>query len=227
MKIRDVMSIDVVTATPATPIPRVVDDLIVHGISGMPVVDAERRVVGVVSEADIVAKEAFGPRHRALGVLGALLRGHSNRWVTKASGLRAGDVMSEPAVTAGPDDDLRRAAARMVTLAVKRLPVVDTSGRLVGIVSRSDVMRLFHRWDPELTLDVQRLLSDPLSVPDDHAAAVEVRDGEVILTGTARCPLDVKLIAAMVLDVPGVLDVRNQLRAREPDPGLPRMDPFV
>lgn len=227
MKVREVMTVDVVTATPETPIPRVVDDLIVHGISGMPVVDAERRVVGVVSEADIVAKEAYGPRHRALGVLGLLLRGHNNRWVTKASGLTAGDVMTEPAITAGPDDDLRRAAARMVTLSVKRLPVVDGSGRLVGIVSRRDVMRLFHRPDAELTLDVQRLLDDPLSVPEDHAVKVEVRDGEVTLTGSARCPLDVTLIEAMVLDLPGVLDVRNEVTAREPDPALPRPNPYI
>jgi CBS domain-containing protein len=227
MKVRDVMTVDVVTATPDTPIPRVVDDLIVHGISGMPVVDAERRVVGVVTEADIVAKEAYGPRHRALGVLGGLLRGHNNRWVTKASGLRAGDVMTEPAVTATPEDDLRRAAARMVTLSVKRLPVVDGSGRLVGIVSRRDVMRLFHRADAELALDVQRLLDDPLSVPDDHAVSVEVYDGEVILTGSARCSLDVKLIETMVLDVPGVLDVRNEMTAREPDPAPPKPNPYI
>lgn len=227
MKVRDVMTIDVVTATPETPLPRVVDDLIVHGTSGMPVVDAERRVVGVVSEADIVAKEAYGPRHRALGVLSALLRGHNNRWVTKASGLKAGDVMTKPAVTAMPDDDLRRAAARMVSLSVKRLPVVDGSGRLVGIVSRRDVMRLFHRSDTELALDVQRLLADPLSVPDDHAVSVEVYDGEVILTGSARCSLDVKLIEAMVLDVPGVLDVRNEMIAREQDPELPKPNPFI
>jgi len=227
MKVRDVMTVDVVTATPESPLPQVVDDLIVHGISGMPVVDAERRVVGVVSEADVVAKEAYGPRHRALGILGPLLRGHQNRWVTKAGGLLAGDVMTEPAITARPDDNLHRAAARMVTLSIKRLPVVDGSGRLVGIVSRRDVMRLFHRSDAEIALAVERLFADPLSVPEDLDAAVKVRNGEVILTGTARCPLDVKLIEDMVLDVPGVLDVRNELVAREPNPAPPNFYPYM
>jgi CBS domain/BON domain len=136
--------------------------------------------------------------------------------------LTAGDVMTEPAVTAEPDDDIRRAAARMVTLSVKRLPVVG-NGRLVGIISRRDVMRLFHRSDGELALDVQRLLDDPLSVPEDHGVDVdvEVRDGEVILTGSAHTSLDVKLIEAMVLDVPGVLGVCNDVIAREPDPRRP------
>lgn len=225
MNVREVMTCDVVTATPDTPLPRVIDDLIVHGISGMPVVDAQRRVLGVVSEADVVAKEAYGPRHRALGVLGALLRGHQNRWTSKASGMTAGDVMTQPPVTAGPDDSVRRAAARMVTLSVKRLPVVDESGRLIGIISRRDVMRLFHRTDGELALEVQRLLTDPLMVPEDHDVRVEVYDGEVVLTGTARCPLDIKLIEAMVLDIPGVLEVTTAVVARESDPAVPTENP--
>jgi CBS-domain-containing membrane protein len=184
----------------------------------MPVVDPEWRVVGVVTEADVVAKEAYGPRHRALGILGPLVRGHQNRWVTKASGLLAGDVMTTPAITARPDDTLHRAAARMVTLSIKRLPVIDDSGRLVGIISRRDVMRLFHRTDPEITLAIEHLFTDQRFTPEDHDAHVEVRNGEVTLTGTARCPLDVILIENVVLEVPGVLDVRNQLVAREPNP---------
>jgi len=227
MKVHDVMTASVVTARPSTTIPRIVDDLIVHGISGLPVVDDERHVVGVVTETDLVAKEAFGPRHRALGILGPLLRRRQNRWVVKANGRRARDVMTTPAITVRPDEDLRRAAARMVTLSLKRLPVVDGSGRLVGIVSQRDVLRLFHQADAEIALAVKRLLGDPLSTPDDHAVTVKVRNGEVTLKGSARCSLDVKLIETMVLDVPGVLDVHNQLTAREPDPVLPRVNPYI
>ena len=221
------MTASVVTARPSTPIPRIIDDLIVHGISGVPVIDDERHVVGVVTETDVVAKEAFGPRHRALGILGPLLRGHKNRWVVKAKGLRARDVMTAPAITVGPDENLRRAAARMVTMSIKRLPVVDGSGCLVGIVSQRDVLRLFHSSDTEIAVAVKRLLNDPLSTPHDHAVTVKVRNGEVTLRGSARCSLDVNLIEAMVLDVPGVLDVRNQLTAREPDPVLVRVDPYI
>jgi nitroimidazol reductase NimA-like FMN-containing flavoprotein (pyridoxamine 5'-phosphate oxidase superfamily) len=109
------------------------------GVSGLPVVD-DGRLVGIVTEADLVAKEAFPQRRRPLELVADMAFRHENRWSKKARGLTAEAIMSRPVRTAGPDDELSAAAARMVIGGVKRLPVVDDQGHLVGIISRHDVL---------------------------------------------------------------------------------------
>src|SRR4051794_31274508 len=145
MRVRDIMSKRVVTATIATSFQELVDLMIRHGVSGIPVIDGDGRPIGIVTEADIIAKEAyrsflFRPPDRSIGH-------QENTWAAKSRGLRAGDLMTVPARTVHPDDLVRMAAARMVAIGVNRFPVVDDSGRLVGIVSRNDVLCIFHRSD--------------------------------------------------------------------------------
>src|SRR5436190_14004202 len=101
MKVADLMSRDVITVSPDTPFKQVVERLIERDISALPVVDHSGRLVGVVTEADLVAKSAYpGRRHRALGLLGAFFEGRNPAWVKRASGQTAGAVMSVGLATA-------------------------------------------------------------------------------------------------------------------------------
>lgn len=218
MKVRDAMTTPVVTARADTPFPDLVGCLLDNEISGVPVVDDEDHVLGIVTEADLVSKKAYGGhRRRALELLADLVSGGETGWVVKGKGRTAVQVMSTPVETVAASDDLRTAARHMLERKVKRLPVVD-DGRLVGMVSRTDLLRSLHRADDELASDVAGMLADPLRAPDDHQVTATVEDGVVILGGSTRQPIDLPLLAAMVWRLPGVVDVRNEATAREGDP---------
>ena len=150
LKVRDVMAREVVTVRPETALKDVAGLLVDQRISGVPVLDADRAVVGVVSEADLLIKEqgADSIRHRRM----ARLFGDSSesrRQLAKLTAVTAGEAMTAPAVTIGPDRRVAEAAALMIARKVNRLPVVD-AGRLVGIVTRADLVRAFVRSDAEL-----------------------------------------------------------------------------
>lgn len=218
MKVRDVMTTPVVTVRPDATFADVVDQLLANDISGVPVVDADGQLVGMVTEADLVSKEAYGyRRRRALGLVADYLRGRDPQWVRKAAGRTATDVMTAAPATASPDDDLAVAARHMLESHHKRLPVIE-DGRVVGIVSRHDLLQPFHRAGAAVLADVERLLGDVLRVPETHEARPSVAAGVVTLDGTAQWPSDVALIEAVVARVPGVVAIDNRLRAREPDP---------
>ncbi|OGP82767.1 MAG: hypothetical protein A2V87_03860 [Deltaproteobacteria bacterium RBG_16_58_17] len=110
-----------------------------HKISGMPVVDNEKRVVGVISEADLLQLVGMKKDHTFKDILQNIL-GEAVRAKTTA-GNRVQDVMTSPALTIGPDEDIKKAALLLDERRIKRLPVVDGEGRLVGIVSRGDIVR--------------------------------------------------------------------------------------
>lgn len=221
MRVRDVMTTPAVTAVPDTPFPDLVDRLLANAVSGLPVVDGAGRPVGIVTEADLVSKEAYGHRRRrALGVLADLLRGRNPDWVAKGAGRTARDVMTAAVVVATPDEDLAAAARRMLEGGHKRLPVVDGEGRVVGIVSRHDVLRSFHRSDAEILADVDRLLGDARRVPETHAVSATVQAGVVSLEGTVQWPSDRALVEAVVARFPGVVAVDDAVEAREEEPRL-------
>lgn len=141
--VRDVMTTDVVTVGLDATYGEMVDHLLAHDISGLPVVDTDGILLGLVTEADLVSREAYGPeRRRPLGLVADYLRGDDPGWLRKASGGTAGEIMTREVTIASPDDELRVAARRMLESGHKRLPVVATDGRLVGIVSRRDVLAL-------------------------------------------------------------------------------------
>jgi CBS domain-containing protein len=139
--VRDVMTTDVVTVGVEATYGEMVDLLLAHDISGLPVVDADDILLGLVTEADLVSREAYGPeRRRPLGLIADYLRDRDPAWVRKASGATAREIMTHVVTTASPDDELRVAARRMLESGYKRLPVVATGGRIVGVVSRRDVL---------------------------------------------------------------------------------------
>jgi CBS domain-containing protein len=141
VKVREVMTTDVVTVGPDATCAEIVDALLSNDISGLPVVDGAGRLLGIVTEADLVSKEAYGPhRRRALGLLADYFRGRDPQWVRKSAGMKAVELMTAAPDKTGPDEDLVETARRMLERHHKRLPVVE-GGRVVGIVARQDLLR--------------------------------------------------------------------------------------
>ncbi|MFE0172884.1 CBS domain-containing protein [Streptomyces sp. NPDC059002] len=173
-------------------------------VSALPVLAGEGRVIGVVSEADLLPKEEFrdsDPSH--FDELRRLLD------LAKAGGVTAGEVMSAPAVTVHPDATLPQAARIMARRHVKRLPVTDVHGLLQGVVSRSDLLKVFLRTDGELAEEVTRTVTAVLF--PDGGVTVAVESGVVTLGGTIRDKSLLPLVVRLTRAVEGVVDVRFDL----------------
>jgi hypothetical protein len=115
--------------------------------------------------------------------------------------------MTSPVQTVPSTDQVSTAAARMVATGVKRLAVIDGTGRLIGIISRSDVLRLFHRTDAELLVDVTRFLEDPVLGLGEVELTATVHDGIVTVAGIGWAQGGARVAAALRHHVPGVVDV--------------------
>jgi CBS domain-containing protein len=226
MLVKDVMTRDVVSVAPDTPYKDVVAALLRADVSCVPVVDDSGRLLGIVTEADLVSKEAYGTRRRrALGLLADVVSARAHRWVTKAIGQVASDVMSANVITCTRRENIRVVARRMLEHRVKRLPVVEDD-ELVGIVSRHDILRTFDRPDDEIADAVAAKLSS-LDMPDDHHVRFSVDSGMVTLSGDVRYAWDKPVVVSVVRDVEGVIDVVDRLHNREPDPHPPVARPAV
>jgi CBS domain-containing protein len=223
MKVRDLMSTDLEVVRPETSYKEVVERMLARNVSGLPVVDEQGGLAGIVTEADVIRKQAWGEgerhRHRALDLVDRLLSGEDQTSLRRVVGLTAGDIMSCRVVTGSPDDDLHQAARTMLVYGIKRLPVVS-EGRLVGLMSRADLMRYFNRPDTDIAADVERTLASPRSAPEDHGISGTVHDGVVTLSGTVLHPSDAKVATDVVCQIAGVIDVHDELVARETEPGL-------
>lgn len=175
MKVRDVMTTGVAAVTPDTPLKDVARLLVERRISGVPVVDADGVVLGVVSEGDFLLKEARGGTgHRTFW--SRLLGREPHADLELAT--TAGDLMTSPAITIEASRSLHAAAAVMARRKVNRLPVVE-AGRLVGIVTRADVVRAFVRSDAELADAAWQAIHAV-----DGLRVASVREGVVVLEGT-------------------------------------------
>lgn len=220
-RVRDVMTTHVVSVDRITPYKEIARTLTEHRISGMPVLTMGRHVAGVVSEADLLVVEDKQARQaRAASASGQRVW----RRRRQPAALVAGDLMTSPAVTIHPDATIPAAARVMNANHVRRLPVVDPDGKLIGIVSRRDLLSVFLRPDSEIAEDAAAVLDDILlAEPGD--AAVTVRNGVITLTGTLK-PMagqhdDLVPVAIRLLwDIDGVVDVVNHLGARSAPPEL-------
>jgi CBS domain-containing protein len=212
VNVRDAMTdaARVVTASPETTLKQVAELMLEHGISGLPVVDADLRVLGVISEADIVSGETGGAGRQ--GVI-ARARAVANP-AAVAIPRTAGEAMSSPPVTIRHDETVMRAAHRIVGRGVNRLPVVDEDERLVGIITRADVVGAFARSDEEIADGVREGIQLFLGLGSD-TVQVAVADGEVLLSGEVDTDANAKLAAFFSSRVPGVVAVRSDLRASD------------
>ncbi|MEV0220410.1 CBS domain-containing protein [Streptomyces sp. NPDC050704] len=179
-------------------------------VSALPVLEGEGRVVGVVSEADLLPKEEFRGRvpadqdqYQARDRHGRLSD------LAKAAAVTAGELMSSPAVTVHADASLAEAARIMARRRVKRLPVVDAIGLLQGVVSRSDLLKVFLRSAEEIADEVRRTVIAQL--PPAQAVTVTVADGVVTLGGALHDTALVPVLARAVRAVEGVVDIRLAL----------------
>jgi CBS domain-containing protein len=209
MIVADVMTTDVVKVRPSMPLKEVAEVLIARGISGVPVVDAEGRVLGVVSETDILAKEQ-GAVERA-GLLHRLLSPDTRSEQAKVEATTAAEAMTSPPVTTTPHATIAEAAATMLEHCVNRLPVVDGPS-LRGIVTRADLVRAFIRPDAEIAHQVQdEVLRRRLWIkPEDVQVSVE--RGSVRLQGHVESDKVARKVESLVRDLPGVVEVDSYLR---------------
>lgn len=209
--VRDVMTADVVSVERTTPFKEIVRILQQRKVSAVPVLEPDGRLAGVVSEADLLLKEEFHDREPS-----RLTQLHRLDDIVKAGSAVAGELMTSPVVTIGEDDTLTRAARVMALAKVKRLPVVDSGGRLRGIVSRGDLLKVFLREDEDIAEEVRRDIVAHLFPGRPCPVHVGVTDGAVTLSGritdTSRVPLAARLVRA----VEGVVEVRWDLDRPEP-----------
>jgi CBS-domain-containing membrane protein len=213
--VQDVMTREVVAVQGPTPFKELVRLLNEHRVTAVPVLDdAGRIVVGVVSESDLALKEV-APLREAHSSAFETAQHHDER--AKAASLTAAELMTAPAVTVGPEELVATAARRMYDRRVKRLPVVDHSGALVGIVTRADLLKVFLRSDGELRFDVLDHVSGDLLRLPPGTVEVEVGDGVVRLAG--RVPRRSQALAMEKLTgaVDGVVAVESALRWRAED----------
>jgi CBS domain-containing protein len=199
-------------------------------VSALPVLDDEGRVIGVVSEADLLPKEEYRdgdfdlPQSRLRSTGGTpvtQLRRLSD--LTKAGAVTAAELMTSPAVTVHADATLARAARTMARAEAKRLPVVDDKGLLKGIVSRSDLLKVFLRDDEDIAEEIRREVVAPLFPAPVAPIRVEVRDGVATLTGRIRDTTLVPMANRLVRAVEGVVDVDCALLG---PPRRPDLDPL-
>jgi len=176
-------------------------------ISAFPVLDAHGQVTGVVSEADLLVKEAvLGEPGGVRGLLAGLMH-HAAR--AKAAGVTAADLMTSPAVTIGPDDTVEHAAKLMYDRKVKRLPVIDHDDRLVGIISRTDILAVFDRGDADIREEIMTQVIAGRSEPNWYSVIVE--DGVVTLEGTPETVAIGHDLVSRTRHVQGVVAVRDRL----------------
>jgi CBS-domain-containing membrane protein len=207
-RVRDVMTREVVTVDEEASFKEMAATMAERRVSALPVLDQDGRVAGIVSEADLLLKEEFpeGPTG------GRLFRGRRQRVErAKAAGNTAAELMTTPAVTVGPDATVTEAARLLHQHGIKRMPVVDPAGPLLGIVSRAALLKVFLRSDPEIAQEVrQDVLVRAMWVNPD-TVTVEVRDGVVILTGQLERRSLVPIIVSLVHGLDGVVDVVDRL----------------
>ncbi|MEV5408749.1 CBS domain-containing protein [Thermopolyspora sp. NPDC052614] len=224
VKVKDVMTADVASVHADTSFKDVAELLMARGVSAVPVVDAAGHVVGVVSELDLLHKEEFKDQYYREGYqppLRARLRHRfSEEGATaerKARGDTAGELMTCPAVTVTPDTSVVTAVRMMEGHGVKRLPVVDEQGRLQGIVSRHDLLKVFVRTDADLAREIREDVLDRQIWVETSGVAVDVAQGVVTLSGRIARRSEGEIAVRMVQRVNGVVDVIDKLTWDEDD----------
>ena len=221
--VKDVMTTRVVSVTKDASFQAMAAALREYRVSAFPVVDDDGKVIGVVSEADMLAKEALDSEPQGMpGMIAGLLRRKEHQ---KARGTTARDLMTSPAITVAPDDTLERAARLMYTRKVKRLPVVDANGDLVGIVGRSDLLSVCDRSDGDIRREIlDEVIKRELST-DPAVFTVVVKDGVVTLGGVAETSEFGHDMVQRIRNVQGVVAVRDRLsHPLPPEPAGGRFD---
>ncbi|MFE0715065.1 CBS domain-containing protein [Streptomyces sp. NPDC058892] len=183
--VEDVMTHAVISVDRRTPFKEVVEAMRQWRISALPVLSEEGRVAGVVSEADLLLKAQGADESRAV---------------------TAGQLMTVPAVTVTQDATIAGAARLMARGHLKRLPVVDGDGRLIGVVSRGDLLKIYLRPDADIAEELRELIVAKLIPAGSAVVQVHVADGIVHLRGSVPDPALKDVLVRVARTVPGVVD---------------------
>jgi CBS domain-containing protein len=217
--VKDVMTTHVIAVRKNATFKDMAAQLREHRVSAFPVLDNDNKVIGVVSEADLLTKEALESGGKAAGIL-------HHREQVKAAGLTAADLMTKPPVTIGPNDFVSHAARVMYSRRVKRLPVVDDDGRLVGIVSRADVLSVYGRPDTDIRHDiVEHVILDAL-LTDPARFTITVKDGIVTVEGMPETAVVGHDMIEEIRHVEGVVAVRDRLSYPRAERAVPVSGPL-
>jgi len=204
--VKDVMTSRVVAVRKNAPFKDIATLLTRYRVSAFPVLDDDGKVIGVVSEADLLCKEAL------IAAMGGRpgRPGPYHDDFARAAAVTAADLMTTPPVTTTPGEPAADAARLMYNAGVKRLPVVSENGHLVGIISRADVLRVYGRPDEEIGEEITKnvILHEFLKGPG--CFTVTVKDGIVTLEGPGTIQQGREILAE-VWQVEGVVSVRDRL----------------
>jgi CBS domain-containing protein len=224
--VQDLMTTPVVTVGPATPFKEIVARLAERRVSAVPVVDDQGRVLGVVSEADLLLKQEYPDPDADLPLVWTRRRRAEH---DKAAATAARDLMTVAVVSIPPEATVAEAARRMHRAGVKRLPVVDQGGRLVGIVSRADLLRVFNRPDQAIRREIidDVIVGEFMTDPDRFF--IQVHDGVVVLEGRVERRSLLPYLVRAVHGVEGVVRVENRLAydVDDRDLGRPMAYPWM
>lgn len=202
MHVEEVMSSGVVTVSADDPLKEAAHRMVEAGVGGLPVLDADGTLVGIITEADFLKREAASAGRFRL--LGALLRRDE---VPEAD--TVGEAMTRNPKTVLPEMELGEAARLMVKHGVKRLPVVDAGGALVGIVSRADVLEAFNRSDERIAREIREEVMHRILFLDRDAIDVAVADGVVTLVGRTETRTEYRTLIELAKRVDGVIRVSD------------------
>lgn len=213
MRVIDVMTSEVITVTRETPMKEAARRMIQAGVSGLPVVDDSAVIIGIITEADFVESEAaraWGRQRRRL--LGTVV-GEGR----PAEAHLVGEAMTSHPVVIDQDSDVTEAARKMAEHGVKRLPVVTPDGRLVGIVSRSDILMAYARPDEVIEDEIRNDVIERILLMDPGDIDVSVSDGDVTLKGSVPTKTDARLLEELVDRLEGVVGVTTDLSWSQDD----------
>ena len=209
MHVQELMTTPVLSIGPEASLKDVAEIFVERGISGLPVCDVENHVVGVISEGDILYKEHDPSTGRKGGPLAWLIDGNTPA-VIKSRALTVREAMTSPALTVTPWSSVSEAARLMTERGISRLPVVRND-ELVGIVTRTDLVRAFTRSDGEIERELRDEVLERTLWLEPDTVELEVKRGAVKLAGMLQTRSDATLLERMVARIPGVVAVTSEL----------------
>ncbi len=222
MRVRDIMTTDPIRVTPDALLKEAARLMVRHQVSGLPVVDESDELVGVVTEGDFLRQEASRERPYGASLLDALF---GDGVVAIPTAETVEEVMSKDLITIAPDATIGEAARIMAQSNIKRLPVLDPDGALVGIISRADLVNAFTKPDDVIEDEVREDIVRRLLFLDPESIDVSVDDGVVTLRGELENRTESQLLEELTRRITGVVRVRSELTYQVDDRKLERNYP--
>ena len=225
--VEQVMTTSVVSVREDTPFKEIARTMHEHDVSGVPVVADDGKVLGIVSEADLLAfDDEGGRRQRRRSFLEWFIHPRRPSEIeARTENVQARDVMTRDVVTVAPDTPVQQASKVLLDAGVKRLPVVDRNGPVVGIVSRRDLLSPFLRGDEEIASEVREDVILGAMWIDPSMIMAEVKDGVVRLQGRVDRRSVKEILVELVGRVDGVVGVQADELEYEQDDRDVRPEP--